>query len=382
MAKWNKIILAPDSFKGSLSSPRICEIMSKEISKFYPQARILQFPMADGGEGILQVLIKATGGRMLNKQVTDPLGRSIRAYWGILRDGRTAIIEMAAASGLNLLSRDERDPLNATTFGTGQLIKAALDEGCRKIIIGIGGSATNDGGAGMAQALGARLLDDTGREIGWGGQNLISLRSIDLTAMDPRLKETEVVAASDVNNPLCGPEGATAVYAPQKGCPAEMISFLDKALHHYASVIKTEMQLDVLEVPGSGAAGGFGAGVLAFLNGKLRPGVDIVLEYTGFEEALADKERTLILTGEGEINFQTIRGKVPCGIARAAKKHGIPVIAVVGGIGPGAELVYEQGIDAIFSIVPGPSSLQEAIANAEENLKEATQRLCRILAVD
>jgi len=289
-------------------------------------------------------------------------------------------MEMAQASGLELVPRDKRNPLTATTYGTGELIKAALDEGCRTIIIGIGGSATNDGGAGMAQALGARLLDSSGREISRGGAGLLQLDRIDVAGLDPRLAETEIRVACDVTNPLYGPQGASYIYGPQKGADADMVKILDRALQHWAEVIKRDLGMDVADIPGAGAAGGLGAGLLAFAGGKLQPGLDLVLEVLKMEEILASG-LDLVITGEGSINQQSLYGKVPVGLARRAKRYGIPVVAIVGSIGPGAEAVYQHGIDAVISIAPGPITLEESLSRAGELIREAAHTALRLFRI-
>jgi glycerate kinase len=283
---------------------------------------------------------------------------------------------MAAASGLNLVPPETRNPLLATTYGTGELIRDALERGCRKFIIGIGGSATNDGGAGMAQALGASLLDAKGTPIAWGGAALATLENIDITTLDPRLADSDIIVASDVTNPLCGPQGASAVYGPQKGATEEMVMQLETALAHYAEVIERDLNIDIRDVPGAGAAGGLGAGLVVFLKAKLIPGVDIVIQATGLVEQL--KDATLVFTGEGRIDNQTASGKTPTGVAQQAKLFGLPVIAIAGTIGDGYQAVYEQGIDTVFSIAPGPLSIDQSMANAEQLITDVTERAFRL----
>jgi len=357
-----KIVVAPQSFKGSLSAPEVADAINRGIKQVLPDANIVTLPMADGGEGTVNALIFSTNGRDIYSEVTGPLGNSVIAQWGILGDGITAVVEMAAASGLGLVSQEKLNPLKATTYGTGQLIKAALDAGCRRLIIGIGSSATNDGGAGMAQALGARLTDCDGRELGPGGAELACLDHIDVSGMDSRLKECRITIASDVTNTLCGEEGASWVYGPQKGATEEMCRQLDKSLAHYAEVIREDMGIDIMEMPGAGAAGGLGAGLAAFLGARLVPGIDIVSEAVGLSGHL--KGAALAITGEGRIDSQTAFGKTIAGVAVRAKEAGVPVVVLTGGIqGDMAEL-YKLGISSILSIAPGPITVEESQLHA------------------
>ncbi|MGQ9608930.1 MAG: glycerate kinase family protein [bacterium] len=374
-----KIIIAPDSFKGSLSALEVGNAIKEGILRVIPEANIEIIPMADGGEGTVDALVAATGGRIIIEEVNDPLMRKIKAKYGILGDGITAVIEMAAASGLPLVKLEERNPMITTTYGTGELIKSALDKGCKKFIIGIGGSATVDGGAGVAQALGVRLLDKYGVDIGLGGGGLEALEKIDISGIDPRIKETETIVACDVDNPLVGPRGGPAVYGPQKGATPEMVKKLDKFLDKYADIIKRDLGLDIKDVPGAGAAGGLGAGLMAFMKAKLRSGIEIVIEASSFEEHL--KEVDLVITGEGKIDQQTIYGKTPIGVAKTAKKYGLPVIAISGSIGEGADAVYNNGIDALMSIISYPMSLDEAMDNAFKLISDAAERTIRLIMI-
>jgi glycerate kinase len=373
------IVIAPDSFKGSLTASQVADAIECGFKRIFPEAYYQKVPMADGGEGTVQSLVDATGGQILTQSVTDPLGNKIKAKYGILGDGKTAVIEMAAASGLPLVPKEKRNPMHTTTCGTGELIKAALDRGCKKVIIGIGGSATNDGGAGMAQALRAKLLDSKGEQVSFGGSGLGSLTKIEVSELDPRIRQTEVIVACDVDNPLTGERGAARIYGPQKGATPEMVELLDKYLEGYAEIIKRDLKKDVKDVPGSGAAGGLGAGLIAFLNAKLQRGVEIVIEASRLKEKL--KAADLVITGEGEINHQTVFGKTPIGVAKLAKEYGISTIAIAGGISLGAEGVYEAGIDAIISIAPGPISLEEAMSRAEELVASAAERAARMIKV-
>lgn len=373
-----KIIIAPDSFKGSLTALQASEAIEQGLRREFPTADIKKMPMADGGEGTVQSLIDATGGELLVERVADPLGSEIEAEYGILGDGTTAVIEMAEASGLTLVPLNQRNPLVTTTYGTGQLIKAALDRGCRRLIIGIGGSATNDGGAGMANALGAKMLTNDGKPIPRGGGGLSALSTIDLTDIDPRLSATATVVACDVDNPLTGANGAAHVYGPQKGATPEMVEILDANLAHFASIVHRDMGKAIGELPGAGAAGGLGAGLIAFLNAELKSGVEIVIDTVQLEKQL--EGANLVVTGEGEINFQTVFGKTPVGVAKLAKKYGIPVIAIAGSIADKAEGVHEAGIDAMIDIVPAPIPLEDAVENAFDLTVEAAERAARFIS--
>lgn len=371
-----KVVIAPQGFKGNLTALQVSQAIDNGIRRVVPGVVTTIVPMADGGEGTAQALVDAIGGDMMPVEVTDPMGGRVIAHWGFLSDGVTAVIEMAAASGLSLVLPEKRNPLLATTYGTGELIRQALEKGCRKFIIGIGGSATNDGGAGMAQALGASLLGAKGTPIAFGGAALADLEHIDITAIDPRLADCEILLACDVTNPLCGPEGASCVYGPQKGATKEMVAQLDAALAHYADVIKRDRGIDIIDVPGAGAAGGLGAGLIVFLKAKVLPGIDIVIQATGLARHL--KEATLVFTGEGKIDSQTACGKTPVGVAKKAKEFGLPVIAIAGEIGDGYQAVYEQGIDTVFSIAPGPISFSQSTEMAEKLTADVAERAMRL----
>lgn len=374
-----RIVVAPDSFKGSLSAVAVAKAMERGILAVWPAAVVKKVPIADGGEGTVEALVLATGGTVIPQNITGPLGEPAKSYWGLLGDGETAVIEMAAASGLTMVPKERRDPRVTTTYGTGELVKAALDRGIRKLIIGIGGSATNDGGMGLARALGARFLDGDGKELAEGGAALAGLASIDLTGLDPRLAETQIMVACDVDNPLCGPRGASAVYGPQKGATPEIIAELDAALANYAAVAKAATGKDVAACAGAGAAGGLGVGLMFFTAAELRPGVEIVLEATGF--AALVKDATLVITGEGNTDFQTAHGKAPVGVAKVAKQFGVPTVCLSGGLGKGSNDVLAQGIDGLMSIVPGPLTLEECMGSAAELIEAAAARLCRLVKV-
>jgi glycerate kinase len=374
-----RIVIAPDSFKGSLSAAEAAAAMARAARAVFPKAEVMAVPMADGGEGTLDALVAGTGGRIVTKTVTGPLGQPVEARYGLLGDGETAAIEMAAASGLLLVPRDQKNPLVTTTYGTGELIKAALDQGVKRIVCGIGGSATNDGGAGMIMALGARLLKADGSPIGFGGGALTDLDRIDLSDLDPRLGQVELMIACDVDNPLCGPRGASAVYGPQKGATPEMVAYLDGALGHFADVMARDVGRDVRNVPGAGAAGGLGAGLMGFLGARLRPGIDVVMEALRIDDLLAGA--TLVVTGEGRTDGQTLAGKVPMGVARRAATHGAPAIVVSGAVTPDADGLLEHNIAALISICDGPMPLDVAMAHAAELLERATARALRLVGV-
>ena len=371
------VLFAPDSFKESLSAKEVCEAMEKGFKQAKPNYNYLQVPMADGGEGTLQSLIDATHGELFTTRVKGPLGVEIEAEYGILGDGKTGVIEMAAASGIQLLSTAERNPLHTSTYGTGQLIKACLDKGVKSIIIGIGGSATNDGGSGMAAALGVQFLDESGQALAPGGGHLGALAEIDLSAFDQRMADVKMIVACDVDNPLCGDTGASAVFGPQKGASPAMVADLDQNLAHYAEIIEKQIGLKVKDVPGAGAAGGLGAGLLAFTRAELQKGIDIVVNYTDLESKILEAD--YIITGEGGMDFQTKFGKTPFGVAQLAQKHNVPVIGIAGYLGEGIEELYDEGFQAIFGILPGAVSLKSALATGAENVTRTCRNIASLL---
>jgi glycerate kinase len=374
-----RIIVAPDSFKGSVSALGVAEAMERGIHAVFPEADVIKVPIADGGEGTVEALVAATAGRLMHTTVRGPMGVPLSAHWGVSGDGLTAFIEMASASGLPLVPKELRDPRIASTFGTGELMKAALDAGLRRLVVGIGGSATNDGGSGMARALGVRFLDAGGRELPEGGAALVRLARIDLSGLDPRLAEASILVACDVDNPLCGPRGASAVYGPQKGATPQVVAELDGALAVMAAVATSATGRDIALSPGAGAAGGLGAGLLFFTPASLRPGVSIVLETTGFEVLIQGAD--LVITGEGRTDFQTAMGKAPVGVAEVARRHGVPVICLSGGLGDGADDVLDHGIDALVSTVPQPMTLEACMSQGAVLLEAAAARVCRLLKV-
>lgn len=374
-----KVIIAPDSFKGSLTAKQAAAAIEAGVKAAAPDAECVQVPMADGGEGTVQSLVDATGGSLKTVSVTGPLDSPVDATYGLLGDGTTAVIEMAAASGIQFVNEQTRNPLITTTYGTGELIEHALDDGVTTIILGIGGSATTDGGAGMAEALGVRLLNEAGEPIAHGGGALENLATIDVSGLDPRIATTEIRIASDVTNPLTGPTGSAEVFGPQKGATPEMVKQLDANLGHYARVLKEQLGKDIEDTPGAGAAGGLGAGLLAFTNSQMFPGIDIVVEATKLREKAVGAD--LCFTGEGGIDFQTKFGKTPMGTAKAVKaaSPSAPVVALAGFVGEGIDQLYDIGIDAVFGIVPGAASLEEAIANAEANVRRTAENVMRLV---
>ncbi len=354
-----KITVAPDSFKGSLTALEAAQAIGRGLRAVVPGLELELVPMADGGDGTVQALVDATGGRLETRTVCGPLGEPVEATFGILGDGQTAVVEMAAASGLVLVPPERRDPLQTTTFGTGELIRHALDLGCRKLIVGIGGSATTDGGTGMAQALGVHLWDASGREIPGTGSGLARLDHIDLSNRDPRLAEAEVLVASDVQNPLTGPQGAAHVYGPQKGAAPETVKQLDRNLVHLAAIIRRDLGVEVETMSGAGAAGGLGAGLVAFCKARLCSGVDLVVETVGLRERMQGS--ALVVTGEGQLDAQTVHGKTPLGVARVAADLGIPVIALAGSVTAEARSLHDCHFGALFSLANGPLSLEQAM---------------------
>lgn len=371
-----KIVVAPQALKGSLSAAETGQAIVRGIHEVYPEAHFVVVPVADGGEGTVDALVKATGGLQLEQTVTGPLSQPVQAVFGLLGDGQTAVIEMAASSGLPLVPLELRNPTITTTYGVGELIRAALDKGCTHFILGIGGSATNDGGAGMAQALGARLLDRQGHELPRGGAALAYLARIDITELDSRLQACVCEVACDVNNPLCGPLGASAIYGPQKGASPSMIAELDAALDHYAQIIEHDLGKAVRDIPGAGAAGGLGAGLLAFLHARLRPGAQIVLEATRLAEHL--QGASLVITAEGRLDSQTAYGKSVSAVAALAKEQNLPVLVIAGGLSEDYRAIYKLGIDGIAVLPPGPMSLADAMRQADQLVSAATERALRI----
>lgn len=377
--KKKKVVIAPDSFKESLTALEVAEAVETGFKKVFPNWEYVKIPMADGGEGTVQSLVDATDGFIKEVEVLDPLGRKIEASYGISGDGKQAIIEMATASGLELLKQSERDVMQATSWGLGDLICSALDEGVERILIGIGGSATNDAGAGMIQRLGGKLLDAEGKQIPYGGVALSKLQTIDLLELDARLSDIEIEVACDVNNPLTGPGGASYIYGPQKGADEEQIKELDQNLKHFAEIIRKDLDIDIEKEPGAGAAGGVGGALLAFLGAELRSGGELITEWLALEDIIKDAD--LVITGEGGINHQTVYGKTPVIVSKLAKKYQIPVIALAGSISEGYEKVYEHGIDVIFSVLSEVTDLKEALKTAPQNVERTAENIARTLKI-
>ncbi|WP_313170054.1 glycerate kinase [Massilia oculi] len=372
-----KIVIAPDSFKESLSALEAASAIEAGFREVFPDADYVKVPVADGGEGTVEAMVAATGGRQVVLQATGPLGRPVEAFYGLTGDESTAVIEMAAASGLELVAPDERDPLVATSRGTGELIRAALDAGARRFILGVGGSATNDGGAGMLQALGVGLLDARGAELAPGGGALALLDRIDVSRLDPRVNDCVFEVACDVSNPLVGPKGASAIFGPQKGATPGMVEQLDANLRHYAGVIARDLGQEVADIPGAGAGGGIAAAMLVFLKGRLRPGSEIVADAVGLDAVVRDAD--LVVTGEGRIDSQTVNGKTPIGVARVAGRHGKPVIAIGGCLANDASAVHAHGIAVTFSTVMRAGTVAEVLAGAQFNLQCTARNIAAAL---
>ena len=372
-----KIVIAPDSYKESLSALDVATAIEQGFREIFPQAEYIKLPVADGGEGTVEAMVAATQGRIVEVAVTGPLGAQVEGFYGLSGDEQSAFIEMAAASGLELVLPEQRNPLITTSWGTGELIRHALDAGVKHIIIGIGGSATNDGGAGMVQALGAKLLDSEGNPLGQGGGALETLARIDISELDRRLHDCRIEVACDVTNPLTGKEGATAIFGPQKGATPEMITRLDAALAHYAELIKRDLDLDVLDLAGGGAAGGMGAALFAFCGAELRQGIEIVTDALHLDRYVAEAD--LVITGEGRIDSQTVHGKVPVGVAKVAKRYNKPVIGIAGSLTADVGVVHEHGIDAVFSVIYGICTLDDALKNAAENVRMTARNVAAVL---
>jgi len=378
-----KLVIAPDSFKESLDAQQVAFAIERGFQSIFPEIHTVCVPVADGGEGTTEALVAATAGVQISESVRGPLGEPLNAIWGLLGEqpntALTAVVETAAASGLDKISSAQRDALRATTYGTGELILAALERGVRRIILGLGGSATNDGGMGLLSALGARFLDAKGEVLEAGGAALARLASIDLSQMDRRVAETEFLVACDVDNPLLGARGASAIFGPQKGATPEQVEQLDAALANLADISAKLLGRDCREVAGAGAAGGLGYALVQFLNARMAPGIDLVLEAVRFDEQLQGAD--LVITGEGRVDGQSLSGKTPVGVARWAKRHDLPVIALCGSIGAGAEGVHKVGIDALFTVVPGVCTLDDAMAEATANLERTAAQIARTLAL-
>lgn len=374
-----KIVIAPDSFKECLPAHAVAEAIAVGVRRVFPHATIELVPLADGGEGTVDAMVRATGGTTKHVTVTGPMGATRRAEFGILGDGATAVVEMAAASGLDLVPRDRRNPLVATTYGTGELIRAAMDEGVDRVIIGIGGSATNDGGAGMAQALGYSLFDAGGHNLDWGGGSLGRLARIDSTGRDKRLDRVQIDVACDVTNPLTGPKGASAVYGPQKGATPAVVDQLDQNLRHYAEIVARDLGVAIDEAPGAGAAGGLGGGLMAFCRGKLQRGIELMIHAAGLKHRL--NGAAFCITGEGSVDHSSQFGKTAVGVAKTCQELGVPTIVLAGGVGPGARAVLDHGVSAYFDITPRPCTLEQALAGAADALADTAEQVVRLYRV-
>ncbi|EKA4516755.1 glycerate kinase [Vibrio cholerae] len=371
-----KVVIAPDSFKESLTAKQVCDSIQAGLARVWHDAKFVAIPVADGGEGTVQSLVDATQGRLVEVKVMGPQGKRVEAFYGMLGDNQTAVIEMAAASGLHHVPLVQRDPKLTTSFGTGELIRHALDQGVTKLIIGLGGSATNDGGVGMLAALGARFTNADGDPIQLTGGGLRELTHIDLQDFDPRLQNCDILVACDVNNPLCGDKGASAVFGPQKGATPEDIQLLDGALRQFGLVTAKVTGKMVLESAGAGAAGGMGAALLAYTEARVRPGIEIVLETVQLAHQVSDAD--LVITGEGRIDSQTVHGKTPMGVAKVAKRFDVPVLALCGCTGDNYQAVYQCGIDAVFAAVPRAMSLEDALKESDFNLADLAENVARL----
>jgi len=354
----------------------VADSIEAGIKKANPRIEVTKIPLADGGEGTVEALVIATGGKILQVRATGPLGKRVDSFFGILGDGKTAVIEMAAASGLELVPPHLRNPLHTTTYGVGELMLAALENKCNKVIVGLGGSATNDGGMGMAKAMGVRFYDKNGQEVGVGGKHLGEVTTIKLDNIDSRLKEVEIIAASDVNNPLLGKHGASYIYAPQKGADEDTVLFLERGMENFAAIIKESLGIDISNLPGSGAAGGLGAGLMAFCSAKMKPGMEVVREICRLDEIL--KNADLLITGEGKTDEQTSFGKAPLGIAKVAKEKNVAVVCLSGGLESGFEIIYNHGIDAAFSSINMPMTLENAMAQSSKMLVQTAEAITRL----
>jgi len=372
-----KILIAPDSFKESLSAVDVAQNIALGVSRGFPAAEIKCIPVADGGEGTVDALILATNGRKVKVRVHNPLMQVVDSFYGVLGDEKTAVIEMAAASGLELLSPQDRNPMLTTTYGTGELMLHALESGYRNLIVGIGGSATNDGGVGMAKALGIKFFDKSGNEIGCGGGALNNLHKIDVSQLTPLISEAKITVACDVDNLLCGEKGASAIYAPQKGATPEMVNILDSNLAHLSSLIHKQLGIEVANLKGGGAAGGLGAGLVAFTQAILQSGFSIIKSITNLEEWISQSD--LVITAEGKIDCQTVYGKTPFGVAQIAKRYKIPVIALAGIVTPDADVLYEYGITSLFAIADKPMTVSESCLNAGVLLQRVSERIMRVI---
>ena len=371
-----KIVIAPQGFKGGISGLEAARAIARGVLKAVPDAETVLLPVADGGDGTLHALVDATGGEIFTSTVTGPINQQVEAQWGVMGDGRTAVIEMARASGLAMVPPRRRNPKVTTTLGTGQLLKEASERGFKRVIVGLGGSATNDGGAGMATSLGVRFLDSYGNALPPGGAALARLDRIDVTGLLESISGVEIIAATDVTNPLCGPTGASEIFGPQKGASQEVVAELDAALLNFAKVVKRDTGCDVLDVPGAGAAGGLGAGLMAFAGAKIQSGIDMVCQVLDFDSHLAGAD--LVITGEGRADRSTVFDKAPVGVARHAQAHGVPTVLLAGSLGEGHEELYDHGVASILCISDGTMSFQQALSRTGAMLEGTAERAVRL----
>ncbi len=379
--RMKKIVAAPNSFKGSLGAPEAAAAIVRGIQAACPGVETVQMPLADGGDGTVTCIVSATGGRLFKERVTGPLGGSLEGVWGISGDGSTAIVEVASASGLAGIPRQNLDPMRATSYGTGELIRAALEKGCRRIFLGLGGSATNDGGAGALQALGVGFLDERGRPLDRGAAPLKDLARISLEHIHPRLRGAELLLGHDVGNTLYGLEGATYIYGPQKGASPEQLPLLDRCLRRFAAVVEKDLGVQIGELPGGGAAGGIGAGLAGVLGGRLVSGVGEVMKIVGLRALLGTGTVGLVITGEGKMDAQSLYGKVPVGVSRLAKLHGVPVLVLAGSVKLDPVAASGEGVTAAFSITDGPLSLEEAMMRTAELLESAARTAMELIRI-
>lgn len=381
MTNIKKIVIAPDSFKESMAAIEVADAIERGFAKVFPNTTVYdKIPMADGGEGTTEALVNALNASYRKVSVKNPINKTITASYGYAYETNTAIIDMASASGLDLIAEEDKNPLITTSYGTGQLINDAIEQGAQHIILGIGGSATNDGGVGMLSALGCKFLDSDNQTLKAGGAALAKLSHIDMSNLNPKLKDTTIEVACDVTNPLLGKYGASEIYGRQKGATEDMIKQLDAALTRYHDVIEQQLNVSVKDIEGAGAAGGLGTGLLAFLNANLAKGIDIVLKETQFTQRLKDAD--LVITGEGKMDHQTIYGKTPIGVSHAAQRFNVPVIAIAGSLGEGYQAVYEHGISSVFSILQQPCSLSDALENGRKYMEQTAENIARLLLID
>lgn len=381
MTNIKKIVIAPDSFKESMAAIEVADAIERGFAKVFPNTTVFdKIPMADGGEGTTEALVNALNASYRKVTVKNPINKTITASYGYAYETNTAIIDMASASGLDLIAEEDKNPLITTSYGTGQLINDAIEQGAQHIILGIGGSATNDGGVGMLSALGCKFLDSDNQTLKAGGAALAKLSHIDMSNLNPKLKDTTIEVACDVTNPLLGKYGASEIYGRQKGATEDMIKQLDAALTRYHDVIEQQLNVSVKDIEGAGAAGGLGTGLLAFLNANLAKGIDIVLKETQFTQRVKDAD--LVITGEGKMDHQTIYGKTPIGVSHAAQRFNVPVIAIAGSLGEGYQAVYEHGISSVFSILQQPCSLSDALENGRKYMEQTAENIARLLLID